>query len=318
MDGIVAITVTFNDYAYLEKAIESLRAQTIPVAKIIIVDNNSNEEACAKLRQQEDEQLEVLWLKENLGGAGGFEAGMQYAAKKYDPDWYWLMDADACPRLDCLEKLIAHAKDVASPGILAPLIYGKDFQKYQLYHHKVLSRFLDRDLQKYQNVEEIPAVSEIEADAFVGPLVSREAVKQVGIADGSLFIYGDDVEYTYRVSQKLPVLLIKDAIIEHRDPSPNGQQLPNGWWKDYYSIRNRIFFVREFQANRLKKAIGIALVCLRGFKYILKAGSLPVNVRLKQFRRKLLVRSLLDGIKNKRGKTIDPAEFLRIISELSD
>ena len=35
--------------------------------------------------------------------------------------------------------------------------------------------------------------------------------------DGSLFIYGDDSEYTRRVSGKHKLYLIRDAVIDHQD-----------------------------------------------------------------------------------------------------
>ena len=45
----------------------------------------------------------------------------------------------------------------------------------------------------YHSHEEIPDVSFIEADAFVGPMISKRAVEDVGIANGGLFT----VSYTH-------------------------------------------------------------------------------------------------------------------------
>ena len=42
-------------------------------------------------------------------------------------------------------------------------------------------------------------------------------MEELGIADGSLFIYGDDTEYTRRVSKKHNLYLIRDAVIDHQD-----------------------------------------------------------------------------------------------------
>lgn len=245
MENVIAITVTYNDAKYLEKCIKALCSQTYKLNRIVIVDNNSDIENKQIIDSFLEDNIEVLSLTENLGGAGGFEKGMEYARDKYDPNWYWLMDADAYPENNCLEKLLLCKNSFKNVGILAPLIYGIDLHEYQLYHHKKLVSFLARDISIYKNYEDIPEISLIEADAFVGPLVSKSAVYNLGIANGSFFIYGDDLEYTYRISRELPVVLVKNAVINHRDQPVKGIQTPNNWWKDYYMYRNRIFFIKN-------------------------------------------------------------------------
>lgn len=304
---VVAVTVTYNDYDYLKRALDALRKQTVSLAHVIVVDNNSSEKNRALLAEELDSLVDVLWLEDNLGGAGGFEHGMRYAHDKYNPDWYWLMDADAYPQPNCLERLLVHRHDSENVGILAPLIFGVDQQQYQFYHIKSVSRFLYRDLPLYSSADEIPpGISHIEADAFVGPMVSRRAVEKVGYADGELFIYGDDQEYTYRVSRKLDVLLVKEAVINHRDVSETGEQIPTAWWKDYYAFRNRILFIREFQRNFLYGTVGQGMFLLRIFKALLKNRMGQYNAGLKKYRRDLIFRAVKDGYAGRKGKTVDP------------
>lgn len=307
MDKIVAVTVTFNDFEYLTKALDALRKQTIPIYKIVVVDNNSSDENKKLLKKEEDEQVEVLWLDENLGGAGGFEAGMRYA-EKYDADWYWIMDADAYPEHDCAEKLLQH-KNEENVGILCPLIYGVDLKKYQLYHHKKMPKFLYKDLDMFDSIESVPAVSKIDADAFVGPLISGEVVKELGVADGSLFIYGDDTDYTYRTSRVYNVLLIKDAVINHRDQPVQGVHKPQNWWKDYYTFRNRLLFINKYAPNGFDKFVGNFLVGLRLLKQYILSFTLPYNKNMKKFRRSILIKGYVDGIKQRSGKIVDPTQF---------
>jgi len=310
MDKVVAITVTYNDAYYLKKCIAALLKQTVPLYKIIIVDNNSNSDNKEILKKVIDDKIEILILYENLGGAGGFEKGMKHAKKIYNPDWYWIMDADAYPREDCLEKLLSHKNDEKNIGFLAPLIYGINLQQYQLYHHKRLTKFLERDIPVYNTYYEVPEISEIEANAFVGPLFSRYAVNKVGVANGALFIYGDDLEYTFRVTRELKALLVKDAVMNHRDqPAANGVQKPQNWWKDYYMYRNRLLFIQKFQNNKILKIIGIWLVAIRCLKQIILSCLLKQNKKLKKYRRKIIKKAYWDGLRENIGKTMDPALF---------
>ena len=314
-----AVTVTYNDAEYMRICVEHLCSQTYPLHKVIIVDNNSNEANKAiigEIKAKYQNAIEVLELKENLGGAGGFESGMRYAKEQYDPDWYWIMDADAYPESDCLEKLLDHCNDKENIGYLAPLIYGVDLKAYQLYHHKRATRYLERDIPLYSDYSEIPVVSEIICDAFVGPLFSKNAVDLLGFPDGGLFIYGDDMEYTYRVTRKFSALLIKDAVINHRDqPASNGVQQPKNWWKDYYMYRNRLLFIYKYQDSKFKAGIGFLLVWLRIFKQNIICLRTIKNAELKTMRTNLLRSSYKDGIKRISGKTINPKDFIEKINK---
>lgn len=317
-EQVVAIAVTYNDYAYLKKALDALRAQTFPVSKIVVVDNNSSDENKEKLKKEIDGLVDVVWLEENLGGAGGFERGMRYAHEKYDPSWYWLMDADAYPRYDCLEQLLHHQKESENLGILAPLIYGVDLQQYQLYHIKNVSKLLYRDLPLYSSEKEIPAgTSHVETDAFVGPLIARRAVEDLGYPDGELFIYGDDHEYTYRVTRKYDMLLVKEAVINHRDQPIKGVQKPENWWKEYYAFRNRILFIKKYRKNIIHELTGIALLYLRVLKQFFKNLVAPYNPKMKKYRYKLLSLAIADGLSGKMGKVLDPMAFRVKMAEIN-
>lgn len=304
---VVAVTVTYNDFSYLKKALTALREQTVPLTHIVVIDNNSSDENKSLLSDEQDSLVDVLWLDENIGGAGGFEAGMRYAHEKYDPDWYWLMDADAYPRQDCLELLLSHNQDSKNIGILAPLIYGVDLQQYQLYHIKNVSKLLYRDILLYSSVDDIPnGVSKLETDAFVGPLISKKAVEELGYADGDLFIYGDDHEYTYRVTRKFDMLLVKEAIINHRDQPVNGQQRPENWWKEYYAFRNRILFIKKYQKGFLHGVICQGMFLFRVIKAVLKNIVSGYNNELKKYKKALILQSVKDGYLGLNGKTVDP------------
>ena len=310
---IVAITVTFNSSHYVIRAVDALLGQSQYVDRIIVVDNNSKKEEKEKLAQYLNtvERVEMIALPENLGGAGGFQAGMEYAREHYDPEWYWIMDDDAFPRTDCLEKLLEYAQE-EKIGCLIPLIWGVDKREYQLYHHKRENKYLTRDIPVVENVIDLEEKREIEASAFVGPLISKLAVDQVGIADGSLFIYGDDLEYIYRISRKFHVYLIKSAVINHQDILTTGNIInPKAWWKDYYMYRNRLFFIQKFGKGVWGRLIGKTIFAGMLFKRAIFAVVQPEYQGYRRLRLSLIWKAWQDGLHNRRGKTIDPVRYQR-------
>lgn len=315
MNDVILITVTFNSSEYLNRLVDSVKKQTYPVKKIIIVDNNSIQEHKDKIRiiQNNNQNIvDVLWLNQNTGGAGGFSAGMKYMLDHYNADWMWIMDDDAAPTENCLEQLITDAGSLNNLGFIAPLIFGIENKTYQLYHHKRFEGNLIEAKQPFKTLDDIHGVTEIEANAFVGPLFPISVVKDIGIATAGLFIYGDDTEYTYRVTRKYKGYITPNAVIKHRDPSPSGNNFynPKAWWKDYYEIRNSILFVKKFGDSILDKLKFECTIFYRTGKKIIKAAIRNEYKGFRIVRIRILCRALVDGIKGCEKKTLDPNQYM--------
>ena len=318
--NVVAITVTYNRVNTLLKTIRALINQNYnKLDKIIIVDNNSSVENIRKIDEMKklDERIEVLYLNKNLGGAGGFENGVRYAKEKYNAKWYWIMDDDAYPTVNCLSNLMVKTKKLNNIGFLAPLIYGITLEEYQLYHHKRIDKNL-KEYSIYNNYDEIDTISNIDANAFVGPLISQEAIERVGYPDGNLFIYGDDTEYTYRITQSgLEGYLVKEAIINHEDPPQDkGISLPTHWWKNYYSIRNQYFFINKFGKNKLYIIKSKCKLTINTIKSIL-VTFIKIDYRnYRVIRIRLLIKAIIDGLFNITGKNLDPVVYIGKINDI--
>jgi rhamnopyranosyl-N-acetylglucosaminyl-diphospho-decaprenol beta-1,3/1,4-galactofuranosyltransferase len=307
-EKVVAITVTYNRIHTLRKCLSALLNQSIAVDEIIVVDNNSCEDEKKQINDMvmTNNHIHLVSLDDNLGGAGGFEAGMK-AAAQFSPDWYWLMDDDAYPREDCLKSLLSYGKILPDVGGVCPAIYGVDLERFQLYHHKKLSRLMLKNSPVGRKYEDLGKITEEDANAFVGPLFPKKVVDELGIADGSLFIYGDDTEYTYRISRKYKLYLIKDAIINHQDaPVTSENMSPKGWWKEYYCNRNQYFMIRKFHRNAGIRYLAFGLYTARLTAIIIKSRLMGYH----GLRSRMIIKSMRDGFKNHRGKTVDPQKYL--------
>lgn len=93
-EKVVVVTVTYNSSQFLRRQVESLKKSTIPVDKIVVVDNKSNDEHWDNVKKiaLDNAKIDLLRQTDNLGGAGGFEKGVEYVLEKYsDYDWMWIM-----------------------------------------------------------------------------------------------------------------------------------------------------------------------------------------------------------------------------------
>lgn len=309
---IVAITVTYNSSISLENTIKYLLKQTIELDAIVIVDNCSDEENRSRVKAfgMQSSKIDIKWLPQNTGGAGGFCEGMKYVAEKYDPDWYWLMDDDAYPDADCLEQLIGEALKLPNVGFVAPLIWGIDNGKYQLYHARNRKGIIYKFTPVEEDSKKLQEVTLIDVDAFVGPLISSRAVKKCGFPRAEYFIEGDDTDYTFRVSREFNGYLIKNAKMNHRDIVFTEDINPKGWWKDYYWYRNTILF-QLYNVKGVYKILGVLYVVAWSIKSKYLMYKNPKYCDYKTFRWKVMKRGVVDGLRRRGGARLLPADYKR-------
>jgi len=202
---INAVIVTHNRKALLLRCISAVLNQTIPVHRLVIVDNASSdgtrEQLVKKGYASETDGvtetigttgIDVIRLQENLGGAGGFHFGMQHAFQE-DMDFMWIMDDDGYPAADCLERQLPYA---GSHDYVMPV--SLDTQD-----HTKLTWFIRMKNKKWTRSYKELAASFTDgimpqATPFNGLLLSRQVIQQVGWPNKDMFIWGDDYEYQYR------------------------------------------------------------------------------------------------------------------------
>lgn len=100
--GVCAVVVTHNRLACLKRTLGALRGFGVAT---VVVDNASNDGTGAWLREV---GAETLTLPRNVGGSGGFAAGMRWAITR-GFDWLWLMDDDVEPLPGALAAYARHA-----------------------------------------------------------------------------------------------------------------------------------------------------------------------------------------------------------------
>jgi len=91
-DRTAVVVVTWNKQARLRDCLRSLRALPGGDFDVLVVDNASTD-GTAEMVRREFPEVELLVNDENLGGAGGFNRGMQHAVDA-GYGFIWLLDDD--------------------------------------------------------------------------------------------------------------------------------------------------------------------------------------------------------------------------------
>lgn len=276
--AIAAVVVTFNRKKLLLECLNALKNQTYPLDAIFIIDGPSTDgtpEALLKegyiteLPPKDYDQyswetvsfiessktgkrikVHYVRLYEDVGGAGGFHEGVKRAyAEGYD--WIWLMDDDAEPKEDALEKLINKiyliSKITKVPiGFVCSKVLWKDGSVHKMNVPQIQPLVNDLPFSTFDKLD----VLLIRACSFVSVLINREAIKKVGLPIREFFIWGDDIEYTGRITNRGYLgLYVRDSIVYHKTKNNYHvnilTDIEKNAWKYFYDIRNRLYIIRK-------------------------------------------------------------------------
>ncbi|MCR4675078.1 MAG: glycosyltransferase family 2 protein [Lachnospiraceae bacterium] len=257
---ITAVVVTYNRLDLLKENIEALRNQIAPNFHILVVDNNSSDGTRDYLKGQEGDDLECLFLDENLGGAGGFFYGMKKAYED-GADAVWIMDDDTIPKEDALERLL-EADEILEHdyGFLASDVRWIDGSPC------VMNRV-------HKLKEKKGSYERIDTATFVSLFIPGETIKQIGLPVKEYFIWGDDKEYTLRASDYKPCYFVPESRVLHKMKVNVGSNICtdelNRIDRYFYAYRNDYVTAKK----RGKKSLGMYYLgfCLNFVRVLLKS-----------------------------------------------
>lgn len=246
MAKIAAIVVTYNRIELLKLCIEALQKQTFP-CDILIVDNASTD---GTKEYVESIALTFMNIKyrntgANIGGAGGFNYGIKWAVQE-NYEYLWVMDDDCLPLEDALDELVK-ADEVlkGNYGWLASTVLWKDGRECKMNRPKLKKSFYDYlEYMKY-------GIVQAEQATFVSVFFKSEVIAKVGLPIKDFFIWGDDIEYTRRMSVRnnLPCFVIGKSQVIHAMKENNGSNIatdiPERIDRYKYAFRNEGYLYRQ-------------------------------------------------------------------------
>lgn len=224
---IAVVVVTYNRCGLLRENIEALRQQRFSGKyDVVIVDNASTDGTelmvSSLIETQGDMALMGLHYQNtgaNLGGAGGFQFGVRWAAE-HGYEYIWLMDDDCIPEPTALARLWeAHLDLKGKYGWLSSQVRWKDGSICAM---NVQRRTLVSNVKDWQ----APLVSCAMA-SFVSLFLPASVVRQVGLPIKEFFIWTDDWEYTRRISRCYPCYLVNQSLVVHKSAANLPANLAN-------------------------------------------------------------------------------------------
>ena len=252
---IAVLVVTYNRKKYLKENIEAVLNQSYSNLNLIICDNNSTDGTGELVEKYiaRDKRIKYFNTAESLGGAGGFNYGLKYVyGQEYD--YCWIMDDDAVPEKDALKSLTETADrlPIHSFSFLASTVLWTDHTPCYMNKPTIETEKIYKNLEFAQN-----GLVPIESCSFVGCFVDLHYGRMVGLPIKEFFIYGDDSEYTLRLSEKCQGFLDTGSIIIHKmavNAKLGIAEAPEDRIERYvYDYRNQVYISRYRKQEKRRK-----------------------------------------------------------------
>ena len=269
---ILIAVVTYNRKNLLVENIESLFNQSYKNFDILIINNKSTDGTEMILKEYKDKykQFDYVTLEKNLGGAGGFNYAVKTAIIQ-GYEYLWLMDDDTIPEPNALKSLITKGEFLNNKfSYLASVVKWIDgnWCKTNIPKEKKISENDIINLEK--------GLIEIKSSSFVSCFVNLIESKEFGLPIKEFFIYGDDTEYTSRISKHNPAFLDINSCVIHKMKNnevnvkeTEKERIP----RIFYNYRN------NFYIERKKGLYEIILFIIKYFYHLFKNIFFPNKYR---------------------------------------
>jgi len=219
---ISASIVTYNNEKEIDGVLNSLLSSEITDLKIVVVDNASDDNTCAIVKQYD--KVELKKLPSNIG----FGAGHNKALNMIDSDYHIIVNPDITLKNGMIAKMIDFLETeseivLLTPKVLNPdkseqflpkkypkfkYLIGSKFEKYSKLFYKWRSEYTLRD----RNVD-----TPIDIDFCTGCfMVCRtSALNSVGGFDERYFLHFEDADLTREMQKFGRTVYYPKAYVNH-------------------------------------------------------------------------------------------------------
>lgn len=263
------IIVNWNAREYLANCLTTVFASEGDFTyRVVVVDNASTDDSAAMVRQRFP-QAELIVNPINGGFSYANNIGLRHLGYRGKGD----VDADA-PRYalllnmdtevppNALYEMVRFMDSRSEVGVAGPKLVlsdgtldkackrGLPTPEVSFYHFSGLAKIFPRNPRfgRY-NMTFVSDDTEIEVDSVVGAfmLVRREAIRDAGLLDEVFFMYGEDIDWAYRIKQSGWSVWYHPQVVVRHLKSVVGKKSPKARFEFWRAML--LFYQKHFRAS---------------------------------------------------------------------
>ncbi|MCA1755966.1 MAG: glycosyltransferase family 2 protein [Bacteroidales bacterium] len=256
---VSVVIVNYNVRHYLEQCLTSLLTALGGISsEVIVVDNNSADGSCSMVREKFP-QIKLIPNNHNPGFATATNQGLIAATGKY----LLLLNPDTVLPADAISTVLDFMKgrpDAGAAGLRMidgrgrflpeskrglPTPSAAFFRISGIYKLFPRSPFINR---YYKGDKPSDRIQQIEVLTGAFMFIRREALEKAGLLDEDFFMYGEDIDLSYRITSAGFTIwyLPEPAIIHYKGEST--RQSDFNYLIHFY--RSMAIFVRKHMSNK--------------------------------------------------------------------
>ena len=276
MVDLSIIIVTYNVKDLLRRCLESVRDNSGGLnVETFVVDNNSHDGTAEAVRREFPE-VRLIESATNGGYAYANNLALREVLKRPDgelPRYALLLNPDTWLPPGSLEAMVRFMDDhpeagVAGPRLMRPngkldLACRRSFPSPEVSFYRMtgLSRLFpkSRRFARY-NLTYLDPQKVVELDSVVGEfmMVRGSILRQVGILDETFFLYGEDLDWAYRIKQAGWKVLYNGEVEVLHHKGESSRQVQTKARLEFY--RAMLIFYRKHYARTTRFPLNLVVV----------------------------------------------------------
>lgn len=167
---------------------------------LYVVDNASTDDSVEQIRSKYGDRVNLIINSENLGGSGGFNAGIRKVVSE-GYKYVWCLDNDVLVDENALSALVEFMDSHSDVGMTGSKVYHMEAPDYvQQFGISIDFDEFCVEAKYYNRLEDgtMPEVVYSDAVAACSVLVRSSVIKEIGAMPEENFLYWDDTEWGYR------------------------------------------------------------------------------------------------------------------------
>jgi len=217
------IIVNWNTRDLLQRCLETVYASQGDFTYSVVVVDNASDDGSPQMVQEHFPQAILIASEENNGYPRGNNIGLRalgyHGVGDVDADaprYALLLNPDTEVPPDSLAQMVQFMDSRPDIGVAGPKLIlpdgsldracrrGFPTPEVAFYHYSGLAKiFPDSERFGRYNMTFASVDQELEVDSVVGAYmqIRKECVEQVGLMDETFFMYGEDLDWAFRIKQ---------------------------------------------------------------------------------------------------------------------